>query len=558
MGMFEQFPYSNFHELNLDWLIEQIKQIGENAVLSVNGETGDVILYQSENIVFPDVDSATWRMVRTAGGHVAGVMFQNGLMYVMYDGTAERVYTVDHPPAYPVTSVDGQTGDVHVFPDAATRLPDVTQDYTNIRRQIQTAGVDNIVGVEVKADKAYRMKDASRYEIYDSGNTPPYPVTSVDGQTGDVHVFPDAATRLPDVTQDYTNIRRQIQTAGVDNIVGVEVKADKAYRMKDSSRYEIYDSGNTPPYPVTSVNGNTGAIVIAIPFVDPTDNIVMFASASNDHVWGLGRETLDGVASIQLRTYPTKAEAYLDFFDDNNNITWSRKLLTVDDIPSGSGVVSVNGATGVVTIYGDTMPIENGSQYSVKDITDDLLTDVGDLQNDVGGLQTDVGDLQTAMTQLATDIAIMETGNTATHNIAAGSYVVWKGDLYTANTAISVNDPLSATVLDAVSGGGLNALNAKLAITTQDVTTINNATGTVRFSRSGNVVQMMVDITPSDSSTSITFSIPNGYLSNGPMYDKRNIQGSNIYTYLYANNATVTISHTTNAEIVLNITYIGA
>ena len=400
MGMFEQFPYSNFHELNLDWLIEQIKQIGENAVLSVNGETGDVILYQSENIVFPDVDSATWRMVRTAGGHVAGVMFQNGLMYVMYDGTAERVYTVDHPPAFPVTSVDGQTGDVHVFPDAATRLPDVTQDYTNIRRQIQTAGVDNIVGVEVKADKAYRMKD--------------------------------------------------------------------------SSRYEIYDSGNTPPYPVTSVNGNTGAIVIAIPFVDPTDNIVMFASASNDHVWGLGRETLDGVASIQLRTYPTKAEAYLDFFDDNNNITWSRKLLTVDDIPSGSGVVSVNGATGVVTIYGDTMPIENGSQYSVKDITDGLGSDVGDLQNDVGGLQTDVGDLQTAMTQVVSDIAIMETGNSATHNIPAGSYVVWKGDLYTANTAISINDPLSNTVLDAVSGGGLNALSAKFKQDTASGTTDSN------------------------------------------------------------------------------------
>ena len=33
---------------------------------------------------------------------------------------------------------------------------------------------------------------------------------------------------------------------------------------------------------------------------------------------------------------------------------------------------------------------------------------------------------------------------------------------YTANTAISINDPLSNTVLDAVSGGGLNALSAKL------------------------------------------------------------------------------------------------
>ena len=55
MGLFEQFPYQNLHELNLDWLIQKIKEEGAHAVLSVNGETGDVVLYKSENIVFPDV-----------------------------------------------------------------------------------------------------------------------------------------------------------------------------------------------------------------------------------------------------------------------------------------------------------------------------------------------------------------------------------------------------------------------------------------------------------------------------------------------------------------------
>ena len=80
--MFEQFPYTNFHELNLDWIIDQLRRTMESAVLSVNGQTGDVVLYQSENVVFPDVASPQWRMVRTADGHIAGVMFQNGLMYV--------------------------------------------------------------------------------------------------------------------------------------------------------------------------------------------------------------------------------------------------------------------------------------------------------------------------------------------------------------------------------------------------------------------------------------------------------------------------------------------
>ena len=359
MGMFEQFPYSNFHELNLDWIIEQIKNVLESAVISVNGQTGEVILYQSENVVFPDVASNQWRMVRTASGHTAGVMFNDDYMYVMYDNTADRVYTMNHPPQYPVTSVDGQTGAVRVFPDAGARLPDVTEDYTNIRRQIETNGTQNIVGLEVKQNKAYRMKD--------------------------------------------------------------------------QYRYEIYDSDNPPPYPVTSVNGQTGVIMLAIPFTDVTVDDVMFINAVAGHEWGIGRETADGTATIQIVTNSTKAEAYIDFFDEGGT-TYTKKLLTTDDIPSSSGVVSINGQTGVVTIYGDTIPIESGSADSIKDVTDDLKS----------------------------DIAIVEDTNNATHNISIGQYVVWKGSLYKATANISSGDGLSGTNLSAISNGGLNDLDSAI------------------------------------------------------------------------------------------------
>ena len=46
MAMFENFPYTNLHELNLDWIIQRIKEMEDRSVLSVNGETGNVILYQ--------------------------------------------------------------------------------------------------------------------------------------------------------------------------------------------------------------------------------------------------------------------------------------------------------------------------------------------------------------------------------------------------------------------------------------------------------------------------------------------------------------------------------
>lgn len=384
MGMFEQFPYTNFHSINLDWIIDQIKNTIDNAVLSVNGQTGEVILYQSENVVFPDVESDQWRMVRTADGHTAGVLFNQDYMYVMYDNTADRVYTMNHPPAYPVTSVDGQTGDVKVFPNAATRLPDVTDDYTNIRRQIETGGTQNIVGIELKQNKAYRMKD--------------------------------------------------------------------------QYRYEMYDSDNPPPYPVTSVNGQTGVVMLAIPFTDVTVDDVMFVNAVAGHEWGIGRETADGTATIQIVTDATKAEAYIDFFDDGGT-TYTKKLLTTDDIPSSSGVVSINGQNGVVTIYGDTMPIESGSADSVKDVTDALKS----------------------------DIAIVEDTDNATHNITAGQYVVWKGNLCTASSNISIGDGLSGSNLSAVSNGGFNDLASGLATLNSNITNLKTTTN-VNFSYDGNTL----------------------------------------------------------------------
>lgn len=366
MGLFEQFPFTNFHQLNMDWILQQVKNMSEHAVLSVNGQTGDVILYQSENVVFPEVESDQWRMVRVADGHTAGVLFNQDYMYVMYDNTADRVYTMNHPPAYPVTSVDGQTGDVTVFPNAATRLPDVTDDYTNIRRQIQTGGIDYIVGIELKQNKAYRMKD--------------------------------------------------------------------------QYRYEMYDSDNPPPYPVTSVNGQTGAVILAIPFESPLTNSVWMASeVSADHTAGLARETVDGTVEIYTVTTGTNAAAYISFVSADDQYSYTKKLLTTDDIPSASGVVSVNGMNGVVTLTGSDLYIDNSHNITIPAVVD----------------------------QLQKDLAILVSGNTAAVNVTAGQYVVVHGStitgvsdgLYTAVNNVSSGTQFTAADLAAVSAGGLNDLH---------------------------------------------------------------------------------------------------
>lgn len=435
--MFENFPYTNFHDLNLDWIIKKVKEAyspdnpPDNLVLSVNGETGDVVLYQSENVVFPDVTSDQWRMVRSADGHTTGVLFNQDYMYVMYDNVADRVYTMNHPPQYPVTSVDGETGAVRVFPNAASRLPDVTEDYTNIRRQIRTDNTDNVVGIELKQNKAYRMKDASRYEIY--------------------------------------------------------------------------DSGNPPPYPVTSVNGETGAIVIAIPFLDIESDDILFSEQASGHTWSLGRETQDGTASIQLVTNSTKAEAYVDFYD-GEGLTFTKKLLTADDIPSSSGVVSVNGNTGVVVLYGTDIAISSGDSTTVSQAISNVNAKTG-----------------AAIDGIEDAIAIVANNNT--HGaISSGQFVYVKNHstlaegLYKANTNIAANATLSSTNLDADSAGGLNALTSDIATLNGKMTAEWHSAGAIQYSRCSGIASINISSSVTPDSNGKIGNIPAGYRPNLSTY----------------------------------------
>ena len=379
MSLFEQFPYTNFHEINLDWLIQQVKKYGESVVLSVNGQTGDVVLYQDPNIVFPSVDNTNWTMTRTANGHEIGIQFQNGMAYLLFDGSPERIYTTVNPPAYPVTSVDGQTGAVQVFPDADTVLPPVDNTRTIMRRQI---------------------KDGNNQDIF----------------------------------------------------TGVQAEADALKRLSGTNLYTIYDQQNQPPYPVTSVNGSTGAVILAIPFADVSGQEWTANDASPSNIWEMSRYTQNGaLATIRLTTANGLTEGYLEFFDEGTQTTVTKKILTTDDIPSSSGVVSLNGLTGVVTLYGNTMDLYSGSQDTVKDAID--------------------------YTRSA--VAYREDGATASQNIPFGSYVIWQGEPYISTSAISAGDTLSGSNLSAKSQGisnairtDLNTLSAQIAnlITTEKYT----------------------------------------------------------------------------------------
>lgn len=365
--MFERFPYTNLHELNLDWILNELKRIESAAVLSVNGQTGDVILYQENGIRFPDVTEDQWNIRRqigtgTANQKIVGLQFLTNKMQRV-DGTNRYdVYDAGNPPEYPVESVNGQTGAVVIQ----------------------------------------------------------FPVTSVNGQTGAIVLYEENAIRLPNVTDQYWNVRRQLQDGQGNNIIeGIQFNAGSAMqRISGANRYTVYDSQNQPPYPVQSVNGQTGAVQIEIPeaFVSNLLQSIMHISqnVSGATNWGLDRlitlgETantarvglfidtaIDGTPSTYMR------------IDDGQNVT-TIKLLTSADIPSGSGVISVNGLNGVVTLYATNIQRASDDQQTVENALIAVESDVSDLFATDSNILDDISDAYDPSTDYAVgDLVIHE------------------------------------------------------------------------------------------------------------------------------------------------------
>lgn len=119
-GLFEQFPHTNLHELNLDWMIELLNQfkqeLEDRAVISVNGMTGEVTLYESENVVLPPLTNASsWRLVRMMDGQYVGVLFQDGHVWLQQgNSTLKLLTTEDIPSSVGVVSINGMGGIVRI------------------------------------------------------------------------------------------------------------------------------------------------------------------------------------------------------------------------------------------------------------------------------------------------------------------------------------------------------------------------------------------------------------------------------------------------------------
>ena len=409
MSMYENFPYSNLHELNLNWLIEQLNMVKSSAVISVNGQTGDVILYQEPDIVLPQVDQDHWSVVRLADGTTRGIMFGNDdKLYVVHGNLMAEVYSQNNPPAYPVTSVNGSTGDVTLYPERNVNLPDVTSDQYQSWHIARTL---NGISCGIRFDEdgsAYIINQGNRYQIYTATiNEPTYPVDSVNGQTGTVVLFVDSSGNIQ--FPDFDNPNYQAWSIGrkVNNTnLGLIFNDDGTLNFRVGSYvYDVY----------TSNNPQAGFVS------DDTYASMTVTEDSPSNYWGLVRKTTTKPIGIIFRNpNPDSPEAYLSY-TDSSDTTQNVQLLTVNDLPA-TGVYSVNGLVGIVVLYSNDITISSGDNRSIKNALDDTEA----------------------------ILAVLEETNTAVHNISEGTYVIWKHSLYIATANIVVGDGLSASNLSQV------------------------------------------------------------------------------------------------------------
>lgn len=484
MAMFENFPYTNLHELNLDWLIQELKNMESTSVLSVNGQTGYVTLYEDAKITFPEVVQDKWQMVRTADGMECGILFDSdGTAYIVKGANLYQLYSSANQPPYPVQDVNGMTGHVELFTEQYVRLPNLTDEEMhqwNLYRHIN--GITS--GIQFSDDgKAYIMVGNNRYMLYTQNDQPPYPVTSVNGATGAVTLYPDADVVLPTVlTGSAWSITRTIN----GTVVGIEFDGLGACSLIiGEDNYPLYIQGLNDP----SDFDDPSSIVLEL-----TENL------SSGTEWGIVRSVQNNDKVGILFKYNSSEAVYEAFLKTNNTLV---KLLTLDDIPSTTGVVSINGLTGVVSLSGNDINVS-----SLVPTT--IATAISNLDN------------MTAM--IASGMVKIINGNTSTLNLYANQYVMVINStianitdgVYQMVNAVNAGTTVGEADLNPITAGAMNVLRSEMnAHNTTACTGIHSHVNVKQntIEQFGNIVviSIAIDVTDTITTSSHLMTVPSEY-----------------------------------------------
>ncbi|MBQ5900532.1 MAG: hypothetical protein IIW86_01595 [Clostridia bacterium] len=226
-------------QLNLDWILSKLKTLLR--LVPDNGAVGQILRRTR--------DGAEWSDETGGGGAVSSVNGQTGAVVL----DAADVGALPDSYEAPVTSVNGETGEVTLDLGVTGIL--------GYREGVGTVTLKGLItmtgysGVRIDSPSGNNIRFActkgsiglgnvDNVRQYSASNPPPYPVTSVNGQTGAVVIPTGGAV-------DSVNGQTGTVVLGKSNI-----------GLGNVDNVQQYSADNPPPYPVTSVNGQTGAVVV--------------------------------------------------------------------------------------------------------------------------------------------------------------------------------------------------------------------------------------------------------------------------------------------------------
>ena len=168
------------------------------------------------------------------------------------------------------------------------------------------------------------------------------------------------------------------------------------------------------------------------------------------------------------------ADSYIEVTVENSSVDATADYIEYYKTQAGDGIVFKPNKRPTADLE-LAVTITNAQMHAASSIdADTVVTDAINGASSVDGaltvlnsnINTMVGTHSTDIVALKNDLGIVENGDTATHTIAQGQYVIWHSALYTADAAITSGTTLAASGNDknltAVENGGLNSLYSNL------------------------------------------------------------------------------------------------
>ena len=349
-------------------------------------------------------------------------------------------------------------------------------------------------------------KTSKELNLYGTGNAPPYPVTSVNGQTGDVTIevggnvdsvngktgvvvlsaadvgaLPNT-TVIPDKTSQLDNDSGYITNSALTDYAKKTEIPTKISELTNDSGYitntalEPYaktvdiptktsqlnnDSGyiTANDVPVKSVDGATGDVVTnAVKTTTQTLTDAQKQQARNNI--GAGTSSFDGDYN-SLTNKPTIPTKTSQLENDSHYIT-------ANEAP----VQSVNTKTGAVVLTQDD--VGDGTTYvrTHNDFTDVLKTQINTNKDNIAMAESDIDGLQTSVSTLQTNVGNIQTALTSKQDVVVGAASTITENNLTVNRVLVSNSSGKVAVstvtstelgyLDGVTSNVQTQLNNKL------------------------------------------------------------------------------------------------